>query len=217
MKLQTPTEPYSKAKIAGILAETGRIFASLQATLKGIDNPMIVISSATAQEGKSTFAAGLGIVAARNLTGKVLLIDCHWHAPTLHTFFNLEPKFNLEKSLTEDIRDEQVMATPYANLEIIPAPTYQERLETTKNALEIIRQCRYDYAFTIIDSAAILSANRHMVDPIALASEADGIALTVLANQTPRQMVKKAQTMLEVSGATILGLIINQYCNPMAT
>ncbi|MCK5539360.1 MAG: CpsD/CapB family tyrosine-protein kinase [Deltaproteobacteria bacterium] len=215
--MQTPTESYSKAKIAGILAETGRIFASLQATLKGIDNPIIVISSATTQEGKSTFAASLGIVAARNLTGKVLLIDCHWHAPTLHTFFNLEPKFNLEKNLTEDIQDKQVMATPYANLEIIPAPTYQEKLETTKNALEIIRQCRYDYAFTIIDSAAILSANRHMVDPIALASEADGIALTVLANQTPRQMVKKAQTMLEVSGATILGLIINQYCNPMAT
>lgn len=215
--MQTTTDPYSKAKIAGILAETGRIFASIQVALKGIDNPMIVISSATAKEGKSTFAAGLGIVAARNLTGKVLLIDCHWHAPTLHTFFNLETKFNLEKSLTEDIRDEQVMASPYANLEIIPAPTYQERLETTKNALEIIRQCRYNYAFTIIDSAAILSANRHMVDPIALASEADGIALTVLANQTPRQMVKKAQTMLEVSGATILGLIINQYCNPMAT
>ncbi|MEA3348782.1 MAG: CpsD/CapB family tyrosine-protein kinase [Pseudomonadota bacterium] len=215
--MQTTTDPYSKAKIAGILAETGRIFASIQVALKGIDNPMIVISSATAKEGKSTFAAGLGIVAARNLTGKVLLIDCHWHAPTLHTFFNLETKFNLEKSLTEDIRDEQVMASPYANLEIIPAPTYQERLETTKNALEIIRQCRSNYAFTIIDSAAILSANRHMVDPIALASEADGIALTVLANQTPRQMVKKAQTMLEVSGATILGLIINQYCNPMAT
>ncbi len=215
--MQTPTGPYNKAKIAGILAETGRIFASLQATMKGINNPVIVISSATIQEGKSSFAAGLGIVAARNFTDKVLLIDCNWHAPTLHTFFNLETKFNLEESLANDNLHEQVMATPYANLDILPAPIYQEKLGTTKNAIEIIRQLRNHYAFTIIDSAAILSTNRHMVDPIALASEADGLALTILANRTPRQMVKKAQTMLEVSGSTILGLIINQYCNPMAT
>ena len=217
MKLQTPTTPNIKAKIAGILAETGRIFASLQATLKGIDNPVIVISSATSKEGKSTFAAGLGIVAARNLTGKVLLIDCNWHAPPLHTFFNIEEKFNLEECMAKDNLLEQVMATPYSNLDILPAPTYQEKLETTRNALEIVQRLRNNYALTIIDCAAILSANRHMVDPIALASEADGLALTVMANQTPRQMVKKAQTMLDVSGARVLGLIINQHRNPMAT
>ena len=215
--MQSPTTPYTKAKIAGILAETGRIFASLQATLKGINNPVIVISSASPQEGKSTFTAGLGIVAARNLTGKVLLVDCHWHSPTLHTFFDLETKFNLEESMTNDNLHEQVMATPYTNLELLPAPIYQEKPETTKNALETVHYLRNDYALTIVDSAAILSANRNMVDPIALASEADGMALTILANQTPRQMVKKAQTMLEVSGARMLGLIINQHCNPMAT
>ncbi len=215
--MQTPTTPDSKAKITGILAETGRIFASIQATLKGINNPVIVISSATAKEGKSTFTAGLGIVAARNLTGKALLIDCHWHAPTLHTFFGIETKFNLEESIANDNLHEQVVATPYTNLDILPAPTYQEKLETSKNALEIVQRVRNNYALTIIDCAAILSANRHMVDPVAIASEADGLALTVMANQTPRQMVKKAQTMLDVSGARILGLIINQHRNPMAT
>ncbi|MEA1923339.1 MAG: CpsD/CapB family tyrosine-protein kinase [Pseudomonadota bacterium] len=212
-----PTAPYTKAKIAGILAETGRIFASLQATLKGINNPVIVISSAAANEGKSTFAAGLGIVAARNLKDKVLLIDCHWHAPSLHTFFDLKTNFNLTESMNNDNLHEQVMTTPYSNLELLPAPIYKEELESTKDALKIIRHLRNDYALTIVDSAAILSANRHMIDPISLATETDGLALTVLANKTPRQMVKKAQTMLEVSGARILGLIINQYCNPMAT
>lgn len=218
--MQTPTTPlatpYNKAKIAGTLAETGRIFASLQIAMNGINNPVIVISSATTQEGKSSIAASLGVVAARSCTGKTLIIDCNWHAPTLHTFFNLETKFNLEKSLANNNLHEQVMSTSYANLDILPAPIYQEKLETTKNAIEIIRQLRSDYAFTIIDTAAILSANRHMVDPIVLASEADGLALTILANRTSRQMVKKAQTMLDVSGTTILGLIINQYCNPMA-
>lgn len=215
--MQTPTAPYTKAKIAGILAETGRIFASLQAALKGINNPVIIVSSAAPNEGKSIFSAGLGIVAARNLKDKVLLIDSHWHAPSLHTFFDLKTNFNLTESMANNNLREQVMKTPYNNLELLPAPIYQEELESTEEALKIIRHLRKDYALTIVDSAAILSANRHMIDPISLASDADGLALTVLANKTPRQMVKKAQTMLEVSGARILGLIINQYCNPMAT
>ena len=211
------TSPYTKAKIAGILAETGRIFASIQAALKGINNPTIVISSATAQEGKSIFTAGLGIVASRNLKGKVLLIDNHWHAPSLHTFFDLKPNFNLTKSMADESLHEQVMTTPYKNLELLPAPILEDKPGTTNDALTIIRHLRNDYALTIIDSAAILSANHRMIDPISLAIETDGLVLTVLANQTPRQMVKKAQTMLEVSEARILGLIINQYCNPMAT
>ncbi|MCD6291933.1 MAG: hypothetical protein J7M09_00580 [Deltaproteobacteria bacterium] len=212
-----PTTPYTKAKIAGILAETGRIFASLQANLKGINNPVIIISSATEKEGKSIFSAGLGIVAARNLKDKVLLIDCHWHAPSLHTFFDLETSFNLTESMADNSLHEKVVKTAYNNLELLPAPIHQEKVKSTKDALEIIRYLRNDYALTIVDSASILSTNRNMIDPISLATETDGLALTILANQTPRQMVKKAQTMLEVSGARILGLIINQYRNPFAT
>ncbi len=217
MRLQSSTEPYTKAKIAGILAETGRIFASLQAALKGINNPVVVISSAANKEGKSTFTAGLGIVAARNLKEKVLLIDCHWHAPSLHDFFNIKTKFNLEECMLNDSLHKQIVKTPYTNLDLLPAPVYQEKHEATKNAVATIRLLRKDYAMTIVDSASILSANRNMVDPIALAADADGIAMTVMANRTPRQMVKKAQTMLDVSEARILGLIINQHCNPLAT
>ncbi|NPA24708.1 MAG: CpsD/CapB family tyrosine-protein kinase, partial [Deltaproteobacteria bacterium] len=88
-------EPVTKAKIAGILAETGRIYASIQAAIKGINNPVVVVSSAVSQEGKSLFTAGLGICAARNVSGRVLLIDAHWHAPMLHSLFDLSPQFAL--------------------------------------------------------------------------------------------------------------------------
>ena len=214
--MQTQTEsPSTKAKIAGILAETGRTFASLQASLKGINSPTIVISSAVASEGKSLFSAGIGIVAARNLSGKVLLIDCHWHAPTLHTFFDIELQVDKANN-GESNPSQQIKATPYTNLDLLPAPPQHERLETTKSALNIIRSHKVNYALTIVDTPAILAANRHMVDPVAIAAESNGIVLTVLANRTPRQLVKKAQTMLEVSGSRSLGLIINQHCNPLA-
>jgi len=215
--LQTQTDsPSTKAKIAGILAETGRTFASLQASLKGINSPTIVISSAVAGEGKSLFSAGIGIVAARNLSGKVLLIDCHWHTPTLHTFFDIELPVNRTDNGENDILQQPIKATPYSNLDLLPAPPQHERLETTKSALNVIRSHKVNYALTIVDTPAILAANRHMVDPVAIAAESSGIVLTVLANRTPRQLVKKAQTMLEVSGSRSLGLIINQHCNPLA-
>ncbi len=215
MKTQSES-PATKAKIAGILAETGRAFASLQANIKGISSPTIVISSAVAGEGKSIFSAGIGIVAARNLSGKILLIDCHWHAPTLHTFFDIEPPENNSENNEDIFLQQRIMATPYDNLDILPAPSRHERLETTKNALNIIRTYKVNYALTIIDTPAILAANRYMVDPVAIATESNGVVLTVLANRTPRQQVKKAQTMLEVSGSRSLGLIINQYRNPLA-
>lgn len=209
--------PDKKAKIAGILAETGRIFASLQATVKGINHPVIVISSAVAGEGKSTFCAGLGVVAARNLEGRVLLLDANWHAPSLHDFFNLKNRFKLEECLEKEKLEKQVRTTPYQNLDLLTAPEYQEKPDTTRNALTIMQLLQPNYALTIVDSAAIISTNRHMVDPIALAAAADGVALAVMANKTPRQLVKKAQTMLEVSNARVLGLIINQFCNPLAS
>jgi len=214
--LQKQSGPSSKAKVAGILAETGRTFSSLQASIQGISNPTIVISSAVAGEGKSLFSAGLGIVAARHLS-KVLLIDCHWHSSTLHTFFDIEPEFDFSGDLEKIPLERQVVTTGYANLEILPAPIHKEKLEATKSALNLIQALKNNYALTIIDTPAILAANRHMVDPVAIAAETNGIALTVLANKTPRQAVKKAQTMLEVSGSRTLGLIINQYCNPLAT
>ncbi|MCK5681784.1 CpsD/CapB family tyrosine-protein kinase [bacterium] len=215
--MQKQTTPSTKAKIAGILAETGRTFAGLQATLKGLSNPTIVISSAVAGEGKSIFTAGLGIVAARNMSGKVLLIDCNWHAPTLHSFFDINPQFTFENGIENGGLQQHIMPTSYANLELLPAPINREKLETTKSALSLIRALKDSYALTIIDTPAILAANRHMVDPIAIAANSNGIALTVLANKTPRQLVKKAQTMLEVSGSRTLGLIVNQYCNPLAS
>ena len=214
--MQKQALPSSKSKIAGILAETGRTFSSLQASIKGISNPVIVISSAVAGEGKSLFSAGLGIVAARHLS-KVLLIDCHWHSPTLHTFFDIEPDFDFSEDMKKILLERQVVTTGYANLGILPAPIHKKKLEATKSALSLIHALKDNYALTIIDTPAILAANRHMVNPVAIAAETNGIALTVLANKTPRQAVKKAQTMLEVSGSRTLGLIINQYRNPLAT
>jgi len=206
----------TKARITGILAETGRVHTHIQASLNGVENPVVVISSAVPREGKSTLAAGLGICAARNQEGRVLLIDAHWHAPSQHILFKFDRNFEIGKDFSPAVLKNQVLETGYPGLDLLPAPTGPDDLNRTRTVLQIIEELKSSYTLTIVDSAAVTAVNRFMVDPVALATAADGMAFVVLANRTPRHLVKKACTTCEVSRARILGLVINQYCNPMA-
>ncbi len=205
-----------KAKITGILAETGRVHTHIQASLKGVENPVVVISSAVPQEGKSILSAGLGICAARNREGRVLLIDAHWHAPSQHILFKFDRNFQLGQNDSPASMTGQILETGYPGLDLLPAPEGPDDLNRTRKVIQIIEELKSHYSLTIVDTAAVTAVNRFMVDPVALATEADGMAFVVLANKTPRHLVKKACTTCEVSRARILGLIINQYCNPMA-
>ena len=207
----------TKASITGILAETGRVHTHIQAALKGVENPVVIISSAVPQEGKSTLAAGLGICAARRSQGgRVLLIDAHWHAPSQHSLFKFERNFKLREDFSFSSLTSQVLETGYPGLDLLPAPEVPVDLNRTNKMLRIMAELRGSYSLTLVDTAAVTAVNRYMVDPVALAAEADGLAFVVLANKTPRHLVKKACTTCEVSRARILGLVINQYCNPMA-
>ena len=205
-----------KAKITGILAETGRVHTHIQASLKGVENPVVVISSAVPQEGKSILSAGLGICAARNREGRVLLVDAHWHAPSQHILFKFDRNFQLGQNDSPASMTGQILETGYPGLDLLPAPEGPDDLNRTRKVIQIIEELKSHYSLTIVDTAAVTAVNRFMVDPVALATEADGMAFVVLANKTPRHLVKKACTTCEVSRARILGLIINQYCNPMA-
>jgi len=42
------------------------------------------------------------------------------------------------------------------------------------------------------------------------------VALVVLANVTPRQPLKRSRMFLETAGANVLGVIVNQWKNPLA-
>jgi len=76
-------------------------------------------------------------------------------------------------------------------------------------------QAREAYDMVIIDTSAILPTNRSMVDPVTFSKAADGIVLLVLNYVTPKQDVKRAYMILETSGARVLGVVVNQWKNPI--
>jgi Mrp family chromosome partitioning ATPase len=54
-----------------------------------------------------------------------------------------------------------------------------------------------------------------MIDPVTMSKTADGVVLVALANVTPRQQLKRAHMFLETAGANVLGVIVNQWKNPI--
>jgi len=197
------------------LAEIKRIYSAMETSLPASGPVCVLVTSAERREGKTTAAAGLAALAASRSGRRALAVDLNWHAPALHRCFGLD----LVNGTT--LRDgasalESVRPTGVADLELlaafasVPDGTAQNVLGT-----DIMRQARNAYDMVFVDASSVFPTNRRMMDPIAMSKAADGVVLVVLAGVTPRQHVRKAQMMLHTAGSKLLGVIVNQWRNPL--
>jgi Mrp family chromosome partitioning ATPase len=199
------------------IAEMKRIYSAIESRLPTEKPASLLITSAVSGEGKTTLLAGLFTIAARRAKKKVLVVDLNWLSPALHRHFGLE---------LHDIGD-FVNGLSIANL---AQPSGEENLDIItsidpeKNApymvdnsivTEIIRQSNGLYDLVLIDSRSVFPTNWQMMDPISIAPSTSGVVLAVLAYSTPRQQVRRAQTVLKAARANILGVVVNQWKNPI--
>lgn len=194
------------------IAEMKRIYSALEsAALKEVPK-CIAVTSAVSGEGKTIMTAGLAALTACEKKMRVLAIDMNWHAPALHTYFGIQP-VNADQINDASKIEELIKPSGIANLDILSAlqsnngwsPAAQR-----ESADLIIKNARAKYAIVFIDTSRIFPANRHMIDPIAIAKKVDGVALVVSAHDTPRQQVKQAHMLLGSVGANTIGLVLNQ-------
>ncbi len=165
--------------------------------------------------------ATLAAIAARQNDKRVLAMDLHWHNPALHSWFGLEPAFDMDDLKREKPIVDMTQPSGLNNLDIITArKSTQDEVEWDGDAsalgTDIMRKAREAYDFVVVDTNSIFPTNRHMMDPVAISKASDGVALVVLANVTPRQPLKRSRMFLETSGANVLGVIVNQWINPLA-
>lgn len=215
MEKQLPAE----IKLLMQIAEMQRIYSTIQTALIKLKPSCVVITSAARGEGKTVMVAGLAAIAAQQDKKRILALDLNWHSPALHTYFGLV--LNDVQKFTSGVSiSEIVQKTAIKNLDLLPAiqsgPNEKELYEDKNSLLsEIIKQARNAYDCIFIDTSSIFPTNRRMMDPVDISKTADAVALVVLANVTPRQQAKRARTTLETAGANILGVIVNQWQNPL--
>lgn len=203
------------------IAETKRIYWGIESALQWATPTSMVVTSAVPGEGKTVLAATLATVAARQSNKRVLLVDLNWYAPAVHRFFGLDLTFDVDaigrsKSITEFVQRSNLY-----QLDILTAVqgTHNDADQETDTSIigaKIIREAREAYDFVVVDTCAVLRMNRYMMDPVNMAKVADGAVLVVLANETPKSRVRRSHILLETAGVNVLGVIVNQWRNPLA-
>jgi capsular exopolysaccharide synthesis family protein len=199
------SDPKSPTAEAFRTIRTGLMLSSAVNQLK-----VIVITSATPNEGKTTTAANLAVAMAQ-MGEKVLIVDCDMRRRTLHDMFGIAIDSGLTDVLVDPARLSQSIQRleAYPNLDILTggtsAPNPSELLGSERMKTFIARS-KDHYDRVIIDSPPLLAFS----DPLVLASLADGVILVVWGGKTPRDLLQKAAQLLKGINTRMLGVVLNK-------
>ncbi len=182
---------------------------SLLLSTTGHPPKVIVLTSATPSEGKTTAASNLAAILAQRDT-RVLLIDGDLRRPNIHHRFGLNGKIGLTTVLTGATTLEETVqrVTEIPNLDILPSgpvPPFPTEMLSSGAMEAILKRCGELYDYIVIDSPPILS----VTDGVILARQADAVVLVVRHGKSSKHVVRRARDILLRSGAGITGIVLN--------
>lgn len=195
------------------IAEAYRLLrANLQFALPDMGQraTAIVVSSADAQEGKTTTAANLGASLAQ-IGRRVLLVDANLRRPTLHAQFGLGNEAGLTSLLLQQVPDPQsiIQETGVQGLRVLtagPVAGNPAELLEYPHLADVLAHLRGLANYLIIDSPALL----RVADACILAQKADGVLLVVQQGKTRREALKNSVLCLQTVKARLLGIVLNR-------
>ena len=169
---------------------------------------VLIISSATPSEGKTTVAINLACAMADR--GKtVLLVDCDLRNPSVAKGFGLENGTGLTEYLRGEVSYREIIRPDEKeNLYVVFAGTPSgdsSELLAKPECKRFIDDCRNTFDYVILDTppAAMLS------DASELGVLADGVLLTIRQNYASRRHIQEGAQILADSGLPIIGCVMN--------
>ncbi len=186
----------------------------LLATKGGPPPQVLLVTSSTEGEGKSTLSANFAAVLAQQGM-RVLLVDADLRKPSLHVLFHstcevglstiLEGKLPVEAVAEVTLRVEQV-----PNLDILlagPTPSFSAELLGSGKMRKALDTWRGMYDFIILDGAPVLP----VTDSVVLSLEADATLVVARYELTQQQSLDRSlRTLRAHLGPTRqLGVVLN--------
>lgn len=170
---------------------------------------VIMITSATEGEGKTSLACQLGSsLAAAGL--RTLVLDCDMRNPTLHKLFDLPLTPGCAEVLCQEVDvSEAVTATAVENLWLIPAGTCTGRVIAALGQgqpLEVLfNRLRGQFDIIIVDSCPILP----VADTLLVGQHVDGVLMSIMQNVSQLPKVVTASEKLVQLNIPLLGAIVS--------
>lgn len=191
-----------------IVKETyNAIRTNLLFSQQGEKCPIFVITSPTANNGKSINAINMAISLAQ-MGKRTLLIDADMRNPTIHRMFSIPVKNGLSEILAGLTDNITVSKTDVENLSVLTAgkipPNPTELLSSSRmdKLLDFVK-AHYDCVF--IDTPPV----NLVTDSTSFSSKATGYILVIKSVTTDIQEVKVTVSTLQHINANIVGFVLN--------
>lgn len=199
---------------ASTTAEAYRsVRTNLQFALLDSGSRVVLVTSPSASEGKSTTAANIAVVLAQS--GKsVIIVDCDLRRPRVHKFFELRNTEGVttailaERPLVDLLQRPRIAGAPPSLLALTsgPIPPNPADLLGSARVSELIETLGTLADYVVIDSPPIVPLS----DAAVLAPKTDGVIIVAKAGQSSRRASAQASEKLEAVGSTILGVVLNE-------
>jgi protein-tyrosine kinase len=172
----------------------------------------VLITSALANEGKSTVSVNLAAAISQEIQKKVILIDADLRKPSIF-LNNAQNHKGLSNYLSDQAPlSEIVLKSETENLWIIQAgqssPRASELIgsKKMKELFPSLRELREfgEETYIIVDSTPIMVTT----EPSLLAKLVDGVILVVMAGNAPKESIRRA--LQSIDRQKIIGVVFNQ-------
>ncbi len=199
--LVTATHPRSPVSEAFRTLRTNIQFSSLERPIR-----TLLVTSTSAEEGKSTTLANLAVTFAEGGT-RVIVVDADLRRPALHTLFGVPNNAGLTSLFIQENQPIPLVDTAIPNLRLLPSgalpPNPSELLGSPKMDA-IIEELKGQAKYVLFDCPPIVA----VTDAAVLARKVDGVLLVVSAGRTKRDHAANAKSLLEKVNANILGVVL---------
>ncbi|NCY20511.1 polysaccharide biosynthesis tyrosine autokinase [bacterium] len=172
-------------------------------------NRVILVTSPTPGDGKSTTTANLALTLSFATDEKVLLIDGDLRRGGLHRMFGVEGEPGLAEVLGGQAEWRKVIqSTQYKNLSFISAGEpagHPGELFFSASCEILLDELRGEFETVVIDTAPVLAVD----DTPSLAPKADGTLIIYRAGRTSCRLMRNSLEALYSRNAKVLGIIFN--------
>lgn len=181
---------------------------NLQFKTKENKSNIILVTSTIAGEGKSTISANLATILEMT-NYKTVVINFDLRKPTLHNFFQISNENGLSTFLNgRNSLDEIILATEFANLDIIPSgpiPVNPSELILSKELPTLFKELKERYEYIIIDTAPIGIISETKI----LMQYSDLNLIIVRENYAKKEFLFTIEDVINEHNFKNVGLILN--------